>query len=127
MPKHTPGVPIRESDAQQRRIKYVTANKSELCNKGEGDVKLLTDDDQQKMITFQNAKVGMPIVSTNKPAREGHDITFRADDGYIYRHEAKQTTNVIAREGVYVVKLKEPRSALACSGSARSLGPGLQS
>ena len=45
----------------------------------------------------------MPAVSTHTLAAEGNATAFRADGWYIYHHDTKPTTNVITREGVYVV------------------------
>ena len=60
---------------------------------------------------FQNASVGMPIMSTNCLAKEGHDITYRATDGYITNVQHGKHTPFIERDGVYFYQLRIPKAA----------------
>ena len=83
-----------------------------MPNKGEADVKFVAEVNQVRQITFQNADVGMPIVSTNKLAHEDNDITYRKDDGYITNTVTEAKTPFIARDGVYFIKMKVPKNAM---------------
>ena len=69
--RHFPGATVRESDAQRRGVHYVGATGDQIANLGEAQVSYWTPDGQQRMTTFQNATVGMPILSTSLICEEG--------------------------------------------------------
>ena len=106
--KHLPGVKVRESAAQKCGVRYQCANGGEIPNKGEGLVRFKTEAGIEKTIVVQNAEVGMPIISTNKLAKEQNDIVYRADDGYILHLPTGQRTPFVARDGVYFVQMRIP-------------------
>ena len=107
--KQFPGATIRESEAQRLGVKYVGATGDETANRGEADICFLTPDGQQRVTTFQNATVGMPIRSISKVTAEGNYVMFGDKGGYIFHVETGQLTPLIKRLGVYFVQLKVPR------------------
>ena len=100
--RHLPGIKVRESNSQRRGVKYLTAEGGQIPNRGEGAVTYKTEIGETKTTIFQNASVGMPIMSTNVMAKEGNDITYRATDGYITDTSNGRQTPFCEREGVYV-------------------------
>ena len=79
---------------------------------GGGKAASKTETGSRKPFTFQNASVGMPIISTNCLAREDNDITFRANDGYVLHNPTGERTPFVARDGVYFMQMRVPRSLL---------------
>ena len=113
--KHLHGVKVRESTAQRRGVKYLTAGGSEIPNRGEGELQYKSAIGEAKSIIVQNASVGMPIISTSCMAKDGggNDITYRANDGYITDVGTGRQTPVIQKEGVYFYAMQIPRSVVA--------------
>ena len=74
--KHFPGAPVRESAAPKQGVKYVGATGDTISNRGEAEIHFWTPDGQNRMTVFQNASVGMPILSISKLTDEGNDVLF---------------------------------------------------
>ena len=81
-------------------------------NRGEADITFWTPDGNSRVTTFQNASVGMPILSISKITEEGNDVMFGAKGGYILHLESGLKTPLIKRLGVYFVQLKVPKKLL---------------
>ena len=110
--KHFPGIKVKESSAQRKGVKYLTAGGGEIPNRGEGEIHYKTVIGEHKVTVFQNASVGMPILSTNCVAHEGNDITYRKTDGYLTNTTTGKQTPFIEREGVYFMQMQVPKAAL---------------
>ena len=110
-----PEAKVRESTAQRRGVKYLTAGGGKDPHRGESEVNYRSAIGEDKPVAFQNASVGMPIISTNCMTKEGagNDITYRAKDGYITDVRTGQQTPCIEKEGVYVYALQIPRTAVS--------------
>ena len=68
-----------------------------------------TEDGQHKSMVFQNASVGMPIMSTNGVAKDWKaEVTFGAERGHITCLTDGKETQFIMRDGVYFVEMKVP-------------------
>ena len=63
-------------------------------------------------MTFQNAAVGMPIVSTNGFAQDDNVVTFRKEDGFIHHLPTGEQTPFIARNEVYFIQMQIPKSSV---------------
>ena len=61
---------------------------------------------------FQNAEVGIPVMSTNGLTREKKDLTYREFDGYITNHKDGEVEPFMAREGAYFRQMLVPRAAV---------------
>ena len=110
--KHFPGLKTKEGNSKKRGVKYHTAGGGLPPNRGEGDLVFKTTEGNYGSITFQDAAVGMPIISTNGLAREGNDITYRAEDGYAHHLKTNERTYFIAKDNVYFIQLLVPKSAV---------------
>ena len=107
--KHFPGALVQESDAQRRGVQYVGATGDQTPNLGEMHIQFWTPDGQQRVTTFQNAAVGMPILSIGLITDEGNDVTFTKNGGYILQKDTGFKTQMVRRLGVYFVQLRVPR------------------
>ena len=103
---------LEPSAGSTRGAKYVGATGNNVPNRGEADICFWTPDGQQRLTTFQNASVGMPILSISKVTEEGNDVIFRRNGGEIIHLETGHRTPLIKRLGVYFVKLKVPKNLL---------------
>ena len=84
-----------------------------IPNQGEGVVDFKTEDGQQKSMVFQNATVGMPIMSTNGVAVDWDaEITYGATKGHITALANGRRTQFVMRDGVYVMEMRVPRSTV---------------
>ena len=106
---HFPGCKVRKSKTPG--AKYTAANNSEMNNLGEFDVKATTMEGSKAKITFQYAKVGMPILSVAKLA-EDHDATFGEESGELIHRKTAVRTKFVKRAGVYFMQLMVSRKSL---------------
>ena len=63
----------------------------------------------QSCTVFQNAAVGMPILSTSKMADEDSILVFHKKGGFVYHLPSQTMTPFIKRLGVYVIQLRVPK------------------
>ena len=103
-----PGTKLRKSAAQEEGRTFVVADGIEMKNQGEFDVIYKTHNNLTKKITFQNANVGMAIMSMTKRADEGHFIGMGKKGGYIEDEVTGERVSFIRRAGVYFMKMKVP-------------------
>ena len=64
-----------------------------------------TSEGQAGTITWKNAQVAMPILSTHELARNGNRVLYDEDHGYIINKLTGKTTKFIHAAGVYFVQL----------------------
>ena len=106
--KQFPGAQITESLAQKQGVQYVGATGDTTPNMGEAVITFQTADGQMKQAVFQNAAVGMPILSVTNLTNEGNDVLFSKHGGYILHLDSGKKTPFVKRLGVYFVQLKVP-------------------
>ena len=93
-------------------MKYVSANGGETPNKGEVEVQGVTEQGHKLNVVFQDAEVGMPILSVGELTDTQHKVDFEHDGGEIIHKPTQTITPFIRRAGVYFVKLLVPRDAV---------------
>ena len=94
----------------------MAANNSEVPNRGEVHVEGVTEQGHQVSVTFQDADVGMPILSVGELTDTKHKVDFE-DYGRETLHKPTGTvTPVVRKLGVCFVKLFVPRSAVETGG-----------
>ena len=81
------------------------ADSSRIPHLGTIDTDIQTVEGQSGTLRWKNAKVAMPILSTNELARNGHKLEYEEDHGYIINKKTGHRTNFIAAAGVYFVQL----------------------
>ena len=107
--KEFPGAEIRPSEAQRKGVQYQGAGGQLMPNQGEACIPYLTPDGQHRFTVFQNAAVGMPILSTSKIAEEDNLLMFHKRGGYIFHIPPNTCTPCIKILGGYFVKLRVPK------------------
>ena len=94
-------------------MQYLCAGVAKLPNKGEGVVEFKTEDGQQRSMVFQNAEVGMPIMSTHGVACDwDSEVTYGADKGHVTLLADGKRVQFIMRDGVYFIEMRVPKSAV---------------
>ena len=87
----------------------MAAGGAEIPNEGESTATLRSDDGVLlPQFKFQNAKVGMPILSVRRLARKGSKVEI-VDDGGVITLLCGRTVTFKERPGVYFVKLYVPK------------------
>ena len=72
-----------------------------------------TDDGSSHVKIFQDAAVGMPIMSAGETTDEDLEVTLRKHDGKVVHPETQKSFGLIKKSGVYFVKMRVPKH-LAC-------------
>ena len=109
MSKAFPGANVRVSPGQKEGVQYAGAGGQLLPNKGEAVIPYLTSDGQRRATIFQNAAVGMPILSISKITDEDNIVAFHKRGGYIQHISSNAYTPIVKRLGVYFVQLRVPK------------------
>ena len=104
-----PGAAIRQSQGQKDGVQFQAADGGLLPNRGEAEITCFTPDGQQRRTVFQDAAVGMPILSINKIAEEDNLVAFHKKGGYIWHIPSNTYTKLVKRLGVYFVQLRVPK------------------
>ena len=91
---------------------YVAANNSEVPNRGEIDVEGVTEQGHKVNVTFQDAEVGVPILSVGELTDSKHKVDFEDHGGEILHKPTGTVTPFVRKLGVYFVKIMVPRSSL---------------
>ena len=112
------GATIRQSEGQTNGVQFQPASGASIPNRGEAEIVYFTPDGQRRRTVFQDAAVGMAILSINKIAEEDNLVAFHKRGEYIWHiptniHKAGKEIGV-----VHFVQLKVPR-ALATEGVGR--------
>ena len=70
-----------------------------------------TDEGNECGITFDDLPVSMPIIAVKMLSRKGHRTIFDDEDGggIIIHKATKQKTQLIERDGVYFLRMVNPR------------------
>ena len=107
--KHFPGATVVESEGQRRGQVFINASNGEIANEGQITVHMLTNEGRKKPTCFQNAKVGLPILSVKVLCDES-DVSFTKKGGTITDRDSGEVTAFVKRCGVYFAKMWVPRS-----------------
>ena len=95
---------VRESKGQRNGICYTSASGGKIPNEGEIDVVHEDDHGTQFGFTFQNAKVGCPILSVKKFTAMDCRVVVKKGGGVIYYPDGR-TIPFIERLGVFFVAM----------------------
>lgn len=103
--KELHGHPILPSKSQRQGLNYVGANGGKIANEGKVKVNIKTTNGVRLTdVTFQNAKVKMPILSVRRIVRKGSRVEFFVGGGVIHLPDG-QKIDFVERFGVYFVHL----------------------
>ena len=101
--RHFPGATLKPSKSKNT-AEFATATGDPFAADGEFRVAFKTQEGQQRHVTFQNAPVTVPIVSSGKMCDEDNEITYTKTGGYIKDCITGGVTKIQRGYGVYWIK-----------------------
>ena len=104
-PTLAPQFPTRPSQGSQMGLKYVAANGSLMPNRGEKEVRVLTEEGTRCMLKMQVTDVHKPLMSVARICDAGHQVTFTKDGGHIMNNKTGQVTGFSRVDNVYRLKV----------------------
>ena len=101
-------IATEESPGQRAGQVFITASKEKLPNLGQKRIEFMTEEGTHCASIFQQAKVGMPILSIRQLGKT-HRTVFAdktKNDGYIEHRKTLQRSYFSSYNGVYFMKVK---------------------
>ena len=107
--KLIPGAKLEPSKAQMSGATYACANGAVIKNKGQAttEVRVEKPHGHSRNITWQNADIEMPILSTAglaDDAKHVSDITYGREGGHVLELEKTNRSDVVRHGDVYFMK-----------------------
>ena len=98
-----PGTKLDPSSASTGA--FAAANGSPIHNLGNFQVDFWTQEGHARQITFQNANVSFPILSTGRIADNNNTIWYDKDGGEIVDMQTGETSRFVRAMGVYWIQM----------------------
>lgn len=109
--KHVPGALLSKSTSKQAQARYTAANGTEVENSSfEMAIPFTSDEGNKGEITFQDADVDTPIISTGKLVDADLDSYFPKKGGKSVNTPSEKDINVFRCHGVYLLLLHVPQN-----------------
>ena len=100
--KLLPGAKIQQTKPNSPR--YKTACGGTVPDNGYVEVPFRTKEQHHSDITWRNAPVAMPILSTKLLALDKGELRYQCDGGQVVHVETGEQSEFISATGVYVMK-----------------------
>ena len=91
---------------------FMSATEQPFSNDGEFTIPFRSYNGYSRSITYLNAKVAMPITSSRRWNKDGHEGTLGADYGSTTKLATGEQDPLICRSGVYFMKMNVKRKFL---------------
>ena len=98
-----PGAKIRKPDADAPEFR--TACGGTVKDLGAADVPFVSAEGNDHPIRWRNAKVAMPILSTQLLAKDNGELRYQVETGQIINVQTSKETHFIGSSGVYFQKM----------------------
>ena len=103
-----PECPLRPSAGSMAGATYVTANGTEMPNRGEQRVRVLTREGAACELRMQITDVRKPLMSVARICDTGHKVVFTSDGGEIIDIKSGQVTKFDRVDDVYRLEVTLP-------------------
>ena len=103
--RHVPMVPSMGSRAG---VQYTTADGTTMANRGEKNIKVITDEGGQCTLRMQVTDVTKPLMSVSRICDAGHEVKFDSKGGVIRDLRTGQGTKFVRTNNVYRLHAKAP-------------------
>ena len=103
-----PECPLLPSAGSKAGVKYVTANGTEMPNRGEQRVRVQTKEGAMCMLKMQVTDVRKPLMSVAKICDTGHKVTFSSHGGEIIDLKTGDITKFDRVDDVYRLEVNLP-------------------
>ena len=100
-----PQFKVKPSQWSRDGVQYVAANGETMPNRGEKDVKVVTDEGHRCMLKMQVTDVQKPLMSVARICDAGHKVVFTKAGGTIEHEVTGQKTRFKRVDNVYRLKV----------------------
>ena len=104
-PTLAPQFRVKPSRGSAEGLKYVTANGSVMANKGEKDLRVITEEGHRCTLRMQVTDVQKPLMSVARICDAGHRVTFTRDGGVIESENTGVKTHFNRVDNVYRLRV----------------------
>lgn len=111
-PNMVPNIPVRPSAGSRRGQHYVSASGERMANQGEQKLPVVTENGEERSVTFQVTDVARPLCSVARICSQGNRVIFGARGGVIQNLETGSETPFLLEDGVYTMSLWVPRTSV---------------
>ena len=102
-------VPVRETEASKRGLKYRAANGTSIVNKGERKLQGYTNEANLVNMSMQVCEVTKPLGSVRAMLQAGNCVVFDKGGSYIMNKASGVKTAIEDRNGAFVFDIWVPR------------------
>ena len=103
------GVPVKQTEASRRGLKYRAANGTSIANEGEKSLRGYTNEANLVDMSMQVANVTKPLGSVRAMLKAGNRVVFDEGDSFILNKATGVRTNIEDRNGAFVFDIWVPR------------------
>ena len=111
-PNMVPNIPVRPSAGSRRGQHYVSASGERMANQGEQKLPVVTENGEERSVTFQVTDVARPLCSVARICSQGNRVIFGARGWVIQNLETGSETPFLLEDGVYTMSLWVPRTSV---------------
>ena len=108
MERDFPGAKVKEPQAGEKD--FAAANGSKVRNLGSATIRAKTVEGDDITSDWKNAKVAMPIISTNKRTQGGKAVLYHETGGSLINPHNSIQSGFVESGGVYFIKLLVPKA-----------------
>ena len=98
-------VPIEESEAQRRGVRYETADGTEIENEGQKSFYAMGERGFLRRLQMQLAPVSKPLLSVKRMTELGHNVSFDEEGGWIIDRSSGEHVWLRPEGGMYMLRL----------------------
>ena len=98
-------VPVEESEAQCRGVRYETADGTEIENEGQKSFYAMGERGFLKRLQMQLAPVSKPLLSVKRMTELGHNVSFDEEGGWIIDRSSGEHVWLRPEGGMYMLRL----------------------
>ena len=103
--KLAPRFPTKPSAGSREGVQYTTASGEAMPNRGEKDIKVVTQEGNRCMLKMQVTDVQKPLMSVARICDAGHRVIFDRSGGVIEHESSGQRTRFQREDNVYRLKV----------------------
>ena len=96
---------VKPSNGSRDGVKYVTANRNWMNNKGEKDGKVRSKEEHKCVLKTPVRRVQKSLMSLSRICDAGHHVVFLKNGGYIEHEWTGQRTEFAREDDVYLLEV----------------------
>ena len=104
------GVPVKQTEASRRGLKYRAANGTTIVNEGEKDLRGYTNEANLVDMAMQVAEVTKPLGSVRAMLKAGNRVHFEPGNCYVQHMASGRITPIEEKAGTFEIGVWIPKS-----------------